>query len=140
MNFEVVGIAKDTENATVVTDKPGNGPQKDLVMTKMQLIGNANGKLFMAVRDFDPNTPNVMGMMFEGQQVAIRKNEKFMGTNTVDAEGDRTKAYAFDIPMRFLEDVPFPKTYTFHFILGHMEGKKFIEETRSESFTLTINE
>lgn len=140
MNFEVVGIAKDTENATITSNKPGRGPQKDIVMTKIQLVGNANGKLFMALRDFDPATPNVIGMYFEGQQVAIRKNEKYMGTNTADQTEGRYKAYAFDIPMRFLEDVTFPKQYVFYFVLGHMEDKTFVQETRSESFTLTITE
>jgi len=138
-NFTIKGIAPDTENATVNTTKPGKGPQKDLTMTKMALVGNTAGKLFLALDDVDPATPNAIGMLFNGQQVAIRKNEKFMSTDTADETEGRTKAYAFDVPMRFIEE-PFPKTFIIQFILGHMEGEKFIEETRSESFTLTITE
>ena len=129
-NFEIVGIGPSTQEATL-------RPKKDLEMTKMQLVDNSNGKLFLSLTDYDPNTPNIMGMLFNGKQVAIRKNEKFMGTDTADQTEGRYKAYAFDIPMRFIEG---PATHTIQFILGHMDGEKFIEETRSETFTLTITE
>ena len=131
-NFEIVGIGPSTQEATL-------RPKKDLTMKKIELVGNSNGKLFLSLVDFDPNTPNIMGMLFNGKQVAIRKNENFMGTNTADQTEGRYKAYAFDVPMRFIEE-PFPKTFIIQFILGHMNGEEFIEETRSESFTLTITE
>ena len=131
-NFEIVGIAPNTQEATL-------RPKKDLQMTKIQLVGNSNGKLFLSLTDYDNATSNTIGMLFNGKQVAIRKNENFMGTDTADQTEGRFKAYAFDVPMRFIEE-PFPKTFIIQFILGHMEGEKFIEETRSESFTLTITE
>lgn len=137
-NFEIVGIATNLEDGTIKT-KPGKGPQTDLVMTKMALVGNTNGKLVLSIVDYDPETPNVMRMMFNGQNVAIRKNEPFMGTNTADQTEGRFKAYYFDIPMRFIEP-PFPATYTIQFALGHMSGEAFIEESKSNTFTLTITE
>ena len=131
-NFEIVGIGPSTQEATL-------RPKKDLTMKKIELVGNSNGKLFLSLVDFDPNAPNIMGILFNGKQVAIRKNENFMGTDTADQTEGRYKAYAFDVPMRFIEE-PFPKTFIIQFILGHMNGEEFIEETRSESFTLTITE
>ena len=138
-NFIIKGIAPDTENATVNTTKPGKGPQSDLTMTKMALVGNSNGKLFLALDDVDPTTPNAIGLLFNGQQVPIRKNEKFMSTNTADKTEGRTKAYAFDIPMRFVEE-PFPKTFTIQFLLGTIKDEQFIEESKSDIYTLTITE
>ena len=129
-NFEIIGIGPSTQEATL-------RPKKDLTMKKIELVGNTAGKLFLSLQDFNPDVPNVMGMLFNGKQVAIRKNENFMGTDTADQTEGRYKAYAFDVPMRFIEG---PATHTIQFILGHMEGEKFIEETRSESFTLTISE
>src|SRR5574343_1484170 len=131
-NFEIVGIGPSTQEATL-------RPKKDLTMKKIELVGNSNGKLFLSLQDFNPDVPNIIGMLFNGKQVAIRKNENFMGTDTADQTEGRYKAYAFDVPMRFIEP-PFPATFIIQFILGHMEGEKFIEETRSESFTLTITE
>ena len=136
-NFTIKGIAADTENATVNTTKPGKGPQSDLTMTKMALVGNTAGKLFLALDDVDPNTPNAIGMLFNGNQVAIRKNEKFMSTDTADETEGRTKAYAFDIPMRFIEG---PATHTIQFLLGTMQNEQFIEESKSDIYTLTIVE
>ncbi len=138
-NFTIKGIAADTENATVNTTKPGKGPQSDLTMTKIQLVGNANGKLFLALDDVDPSVPNAIGMLFNGVQVAIRKNERYMGTDTADETEGRTKAYAFDIPMRFIEE-PFPKTFTIQFLLGTIKSEQFIEESKSDIYTLTITE
>ena len=136
-NFTIKGIAADTENATVNTTKPGKGPQKDLTMTKMALVGNANGKLFLALDDVDPNTPNAIGLLFNGQQVAVKQNEKYMSTNTEDQTGGRYKAYAFDIPMRFIEG---PATHTIQFLLGTIKDEQFIEESKSDIYTLTITE
>jgi len=136
-NFIIKGIAPDTENATVNTTKPGKGPQKTLTMTKIQLVGNANGKLFLALDDVDPTTPNAIGMIFDGQQVHIRKNKPFMSTDTADETEGRTKAYAFDIPMRFIEG---PATHTIQFLLGTMQNEQFIEESKSEIYNLIITE
>ena len=138
-NFEIVGIATNLEDGTIET-KPGKGPQKNLSMTKMSLVGNTMGKLVLSIIDYDPDMPNIMGMLFDGKQVAIRKNELYMGTNTSDQTEGRYKAYYFDIPMRFLEDVAFPKTYTIQFLLGSMAGETFVRESTSETFTLTITE
>ena len=129
-NFEIVGIGPSTQEATL-------RPKKDLTMKKIELVGNTAGKLFLSLQDFNPNTPNIMGMLFNGKQVAIRKNENFMGTDTADQTEGRYKAYAFDVPMRFIEG---PATHTIQFILGHMKGEEFIQEATSESFTLTITE
>ena len=129
-NFEIIGIGPSTQEATL-------RPKKDLTMKKIELVGNTAGKLFLSLQDFNPDVPNIMGMLFNGKQVAIRKNENFMGTDTADQTEGRYKAYAFDVPMRFIEG---PATHTIQFILGHMEGETFIEEARSETFTLTIIE
>ena len=61
-NFEIVGIGPSTQEATL-------RPKKDLTMKKIELVGNSNGKLFLSLVDFDPNTPNIMGMLFNGKQV-----------------------------------------------------------------------
>ena len=131
-NFEIVGIGPSTQEATL-------RPKKDLEMTKIQLVGNSNGKLFISLIDHNPDIPNVIGMLFNGKQVPIRKNETYMGTDTADQAEGRFKAYAFDIPMRFIEP-PFPATYTIQFLLGHMNNESFVEESRSETFILTITE
>lgn len=129
-NFEIVGIAPNTQEATL-------RPKKDLQMTKIQLVGNSNGKLFLSLTDYDNATSNTIGMLFNGKQVAIRKNEKFMSTDTADETEGRTKAYAFDIPMRFIEG---PATHTIQFLLGTIKDEQFIEESKSDIYTLTITE
>ena len=131
-NFEIVGIAPNTQEATL-------RPKKDLQMTKIQLVGNSNGKLFLSLTDYDNATSNTIGMLFNGKQVAVRQNEKYMSTNTEDQTGGRYKAYAFDIPMRFVEE-PFPKTFTIQFLLGTIKAEQFIEESKSDIYTLTITE
>lgn len=131
VNFKIVGIAPSTQEATL-------RPKPELSMTKMQLVGNTAGKLFLALTDFDPNTPNVIGMLFNGKQVAIYQNELYMGTNTEDQTEGRYKAYPFDIPMRFLENTTFPETFTIQFVLGTMEKEVFKEESKSPMFSLTI--
>ncbi len=129
-NFTIAGIAPSVQEATL-------RPKPTVAMSKIQLSTSTAGKLFFALTDFDPNTPNVIGMLFNGKPVKIRKNEKYMGTNTADQTEGRFKAYAFDVPMRFLNP-PFPADYTIQFVLGHMEGETFIEEAKSTTFTLTI--
>lgn len=139
-NFEIVGIAANSEDAAIET-KPGKGPQKDLTMCKLDLVSKSNGKLFLALRDFDPTKNNAMKMYFNGEQVKIRKNENVMFTDSAQQKENRYLPYPFDVPMRYLDNVTFPQTYTIKFEIGTYTGSnEFVKEGESDTFTLTITE
>lgn len=131
-NFEIAGIALTAEDAAL-------RPSTNVTTTKIELASRSVGKMFLALTDNDPDTPNVMGLIFNGEQVPIRKNERFMGTNSTQpvAEG-RYKPYPFDIPMRFLEDITGPTDFTIQFLLGTTVNGDITVTGTSPEFTLTI--
>jgi len=111
-------------------------PLPEVETTTMELVGTTNGKLFVKIDDVDPNEPNAIGLIFNGEQVDIRENETYMGTDTTDGSG----AYAFDVPMRFVEGAPKPVKFTMAFILGTIEDEEMIIDEITEDYILTITQ
>ncbi|HOJ96101.1 MAG TPA: hypothetical protein PK024_04585 [Methanospirillum sp.] len=132
-NFEIIGIGKTAEQAAL-------DPRKSLEMTRMELVGTTNGKLFLALRDYDPDTNNAIRMKFNGYLVKIKDNESTMFTNSEQQKPGRYLPYPFDIPMRFLEDIVPPQTFTIQFETGTYESNNFIRTGTSEIFHLTITQ
>lgn len=130
VNFKIVGINLTAADTQV-------DPVETVETTTMELVGNTNGKMHLKLIDEDPETPNVIGLLFNGEWVDIRNNEKYMGTNTNDGNG----VYAFDIPMRFIHEAPKPATYKIEFLAGIMENEKFtIEDTFGPFFLVVLQD
>lgn len=126
-NFTIEGIGLTAAETQV-------RPVDEVKTTTMELVGTTNGKMHLKLSDVDPDTPNVIGMLFNGKQIDIRKNETYMSTNTDNGTG----VYAFDIPMRFIHEVPKPATYSIQFLIGHMNGEEFIQEDISDVYLLEV--
>ena len=131
VNFTIQGIGLSTEEARLK-------PKTALSTTAPELAGKTAGKIFVAIKDFDPNTPNAFSMIFNGKQTKIKDNETFIQTNTATQPATGFKTYAVDIPMRFIDNAKKPITFTIQFELGHIADKKFIPEATSATYTLTI--
>ena len=128
MNFKFAGISTTDVDA----------PVEKITTTTTELVGNSNGKLFVAITDLDPNVPNVIGLIFNGDIVKVRKNETYMGTDTADVGTKGYKLYAFDVPMRYIHEVPKPATYTIQFVGGVMTNERFTEEIKSPVYILEV--
>jgi len=111
-------------------------PKTAVETTTMELATVTAGKMFVKIEDEDPNKPNLIGMVFNGEEVDARKNEKRFGTNTDDGTG----IYAFDVPMRFVEVAEKPVTFTIEFMAGRIEDGQFIIEEVSEVYNLTVTQ
>lgn len=130
-NFNVVGIGASTEEARLK-------PKDKVTISTIQLSTQTVGKLFVAIKDDDPNTPNAFGLLFNGKQVPVRKNEKAMQTNSEDTPERGYKTYAFDVPMGVISETPKPAQFTIQFITGTMKNKEFIQDGRSAEFILEV--
>lgn len=130
-NFNVIGIGTSTEEARLK-------PKDSVSISTIQLSTQTVGKLFVAIKDDDPSTPNAFGLIFNGKQVPVRKNEKAMQTNSEDAPETGYKAYAFDVPMAVIQDAKKPAKFIIQFITGTIQNKEFVQDGRSKEFTLEV--
>lgn len=130
-NFNVIGIGASTEEACLK-------PKDKVTISTIQLSTQTIGKLFVAIKDDDPNTPNAFGLIFNGKQVPVRKNEKAMQTNSEDAPEKGYKTYAFDVPMNVISETPKPAKFTIQFITGTIQNREFVQDGRSKEFILEV--
>jgi len=130
-NFEVLGIGLKNRDIVEI------GPKPELETTTAELSGQTNGKLFVAIKDSNPTIPNALKLLVNGMEVAIRENEKWMQTNT-EQPTDGVTSLAFDFPMRFIDGVQKPSTYSIIFVKGVIENELFLEDDESDEYYLTI--
>ncbi|MDD2753948.1 MAG: hypothetical protein PHS80_00335 [Methanothrix sp.] len=133
-NFEVLGIA--LKNRDIVE----KGPKPKLETTTAELAGQTNGKLFVAIKDNNPNIPNALALKVNGFGFAIRENESWMQTNTAQPDKKGVSTLAFDFPMRLVDGVKKPATYKIQFIKGYIENEQFVEDGTFNEYTLTITQ
>jgi hypothetical protein len=133
-NFEVLGIA--LKNRDVVE----KGPKPELTTTTAELAGQTNGKLFVAIKDNDPKIPNALKLIVDDKEVAVRKNEKWMQTNSEQPNESGIISLAFDFPMRFIDGVVKPARYSIIFVKGTISGEKFLEDGESDEYFLNITQ
>lgn len=133
-NFDVLGIA--LKNRDIVE----KGPKGELTTTTVELAGNTNGKLFVAIKDNDPAIPNALKLIVDDKEVAIRNNEMWMQTNTEQPDENGVSTLAFDFPMRFIDGVVKPARYSIIFVKGVIEGEKFLEDGESDEYFLNITQ
>jgi hypothetical protein len=130
-NFKVIGIGVNTESTRF-------DPKGVISTTTAELAGQTAGKLFVAITDDDPNKPNAFGLIFDGQQVEVMQNEKYMQTNTVSKPKKGYKTYAFEVPMRVISAAQKPSAHSIQFMLGTMVEEKFIPDGESAIFKLVV--
>ncbi|MDD2280255.1 MAG: hypothetical protein PHT23_01300 [Bacteroidales bacterium] len=133
-NFEILGIA--LKNRDIVE----KGPKSKLETTAAELAGQTNGKLFVAIKDNNPDIPNALALKVNGFGFAIRQNESWMQTNTAQPDKKGVSTLAFDFPMRLVDGVKKPATYKIQFIKGYIENEQFVEDGTFNEYTLIITQ
>jgi hypothetical protein len=132
-NFNVIGIGRDVSEARIT-------PKRKLEITTHELSSLTNGKLFVAIKDDDPNVPNALALRVSGMGVNIRNHEKWVQTNSAQPPEyeDEFAVIPFDFPMRFVDGVQKPQTYSIVFEAGIIEKEKFIKYGESVEMFLVI--
>jgi len=130
-NFEVMGIGLNTSQARF-------DPKSELETTAPELAGNTNGKIFVAIKDNNPTIPNALKLLVNGMEVAIKDNEKWIQMNTVQPPESGYSVLPIDFPMRFIDGVAKPLTYSIIFVMGVIENERFLEDDESDEYYLTI--
>jgi hypothetical protein len=133
VNFEILGIGLNTEQARYK-------PKPKLETTTAELTGQTNGKLFVAIKDNNPDIPNALALKVNGFGFAIRENQSWMQTNSEQKPDSGNTTLAFDFPMRLVDGVKKPATYKIQFIKGYIENEQFIEDGTFNEYTLTITQ
>ena len=132
-NFEILGIGINTEQARFK-------PKPKLETTTVELAGHSNGKLFVAIKDNNPDVPNALALKVNGFGFAIRENQSWMQTNSEQKPDSGNTTLAFDFPMRLVDGVKKPATYKIQFIKGYIENEQFVEDGTFNEYTLIITQ
>jgi len=130
-NFEVMGIGLNTSQARY-------DPKPELETTAPELAGQSTGQIFVAIKDNNPTIPNALKMLVNGMEVCIKDNQKWIQTNTAQPPESGHSVLPIDFPMRFIDGVAKPSTYSIIFVMGVIENEKFLEDDESDEYYLTI--
>ncbi|HWQ65245.1 MAG TPA: hypothetical protein VN372_00065 [Methanospirillum sp.] len=128
MSIKIVGIELSEQEA-------GYRPKPEVTTDIQSITSTTAGKIFIGVDVPDDNTLFGLQMLFDGRPVEIEQNEKGFGGSTKKGNSPY-KAYAIDLPMRFVTVQELP--HTIQFVIGSYKNDVFTVESKSDIFELYI--